>query len=93
MVHAISQLRRDQDFVFQINTFCMLSYYVWYVLQMLKLKTFAATLSYIYRGLAPASNWDHAATRSLLPPQWDGEDNGKKIVKLMGWDEDSLKGK
>lgn len=32
----------------------------------------------------------HAAAGSLLPPRWDGEENGKKEVKLVGWDNDSL---
>lgn len=47
MVHAFSRLRKDQDFVFQINTSCILSYYVQCVLQMLKLKVLAAALPYI----------------------------------------------
>lgn len=47
MVHVFSQLRKDQDFVFQINTSCILSYYVRYVLRMLKLKILAATLQHI----------------------------------------------
>jgi len=29
-------------------------------------------------------------THSLLPYQWDGEENQKKNMKLVGWDEDSL---
>lgn len=47
IVHVFSQLRRDQYFVFQINTCYILSYGVWYVLQMLRLKILAAALQYI----------------------------------------------
>jgi len=41
-------------------------------------------------GLAPASNKEPHG-RSLAPSSWwDGEENGKKKAKLMGWDKDSL---
>jgi len=32
---------------------------------------------------------DSRSLTSLLPPSWDGEENGPK-VKLVGWDKDSL---
>jgi len=34
---------------------------------------------------------NHAVALSLLPPPWwDGEENQKEKVKLVGWDENSL---
>jgi len=36
------------------------------------------------------STKNHTATRSLLPPRWDGEENWEKAAELMGWDRDSL---
>lgn len=47
MVHVFSQLRTDQDFVFQINPSCMLSHYTRYALQVLALEIPAGTLQYI----------------------------------------------
>jgi len=43
--------------------------------------------------LAPAGNKEpHDRSLTPPPPQWDGEGNQKKKVKLVGWSKDSLIG-